>query len=584
MSNGPKGDNDPPIPDFDEAIRLNPKNAAYFCDRGTAYYKKGQYDRAISDYDEAIRLNPKNAVYFSNRGSAYRQKSQYDRAMADFDEARRLNPQNAHNFLNRGETYAKQGQYDRAIADFDEAIRLEPKVSDFFAWRGFAYHHKGQSDRAIADYDEAIRLNPTNPNNFLIRGSAYRQKSQYDRAIADYDEAIRLDPTNAPVYRARREQAKHNAHAVHPPTGAQNTILASAKSLTGFFRRLAQYYAEFLSTDFKKQRLPRRRLENADAQGRLVGIPLRKYPGFQQKLWEELAKPIGAGVSLTVSRGSWRSVLPKAIVETTATYIAQVTQKDVDGGVDGVMKNALRLAKQKGDDPDIAFEQFIEEVRASLARGIIGPLLDRMEGFFTRTENKPVESLRELEDQLSARLASGIENASGAAFSKLLVEGAPESLEGLLRDQLEINLVRGSSKRSSQPSPPPTSTWICPIWSVPPVWSRMPISTCTSARSITPVTSFPSSIFRSPSSGPSRASRSTPSRASTSISERWITSPKTLQRQRAARRSRRCCESASSISPRNNQRSVSLRRFSTIWLEASICELKSISEHRATRR
>jgi GYF domain 2 len=139
-----------------------------------------------------------------------------------------------------------------------------------------------------------------------------------------------------------------DAHAVHAPanTGAQNTASKPAKGLTGFFKRLAQYYAEFLSTDFKKQRLPRRRLENADALGRLVGIPLRKYPGFQQKLWGELAKPIGTGLSVIVSRGSWRAVLPKAVVETTATYIAQVTQKDVDAVVNGVMKNTLALAER----------------------------------------------------------------------------------------------------------------------------------------------------------------------------------------------------------------------------------------------
>jgi GYF domain 2/AAA domain len=237
---------------------------------------------------------------------------------------------------------------------------------------------------------------------------------------------------------------KGDTHAVHAAADrtAQNTAAKPTKGLTGFFKRLAQYYAEFLSTDFKKQRLPRRRLENVDAQGRLVGIPLRKYPGFEQKLWGELAKPIGTGLSLMVSRGSWRAVLPKAVVETTATHIAQVTQKDVDAVVNGVMEYTLRLAKQKGDDPDIAFEQFIEEVRTSLARRIIGPLLGRMEGFFARTENKPVESLNELEDQLSARLASGIENSSGAAFSKLLVEGSSESLERLLRDQLEIVLIR----------------------------------------------------------------------------------------------------------------------------------------------
>src|SRR4029079_9877989 len=127
-----------------------------------------------------------------------------------------------------------------------------------------------------------------------------------------------------------------------PSAQAQSTTSPPSRGLAGFFKRLAQYYAEFLSTDFKKQRLPRRRLENVDAQGRLVGIPLRKYPRFQQKLWEDLAKPIGSGLSFNLSRGSWRSVLPRAVIETIATYIAQVTQNDLDAVKDEVMKNALR--------------------------------------------------------------------------------------------------------------------------------------------------------------------------------------------------------------------------------------------------
>jgi GYF domain 2 len=132
-----------------------------------------------------------------------------------------------------------------------------------------------------------------------------------------------------PDERRGPQAPKGDTHGVHAPAhgAAQNTGAKPTKRLTGFFKQLAQYYAEFLSTDFKKQRLPRRRLENVDAQGRLVGIPLRKYPGFEQKLWGDLAKPIGAGMSLPVSRGSWRAALPKAVIETTATYIAQVTQR-----------------------------------------------------------------------------------------------------------------------------------------------------------------------------------------------------------------------------------------------------------------
>src|SRR4029079_5193275 len=103
-----------------------------------------------------------------------------------------------------------------------------------------------------------------------------------------------------------------------PSAQAQSTTSPPPRGLAGVFKRLAQYYAEFLSTDFKKQRLPRRRLENVDAQGRLVGIPLRKYPGFEQKLWVDLAKPIGGGLSLNVARGSWQAKLPSAVLEAIA--------------------------------------------------------------------------------------------------------------------------------------------------------------------------------------------------------------------------------------------------------------------------
>src|SRR5690349_14287493 len=91
-------------------------------------------------------------------------------------------------------------------------------------------------------------------------------------------------------------------------------VVSADAGLTGFFKRLAQYYCEFLSTDFKRQRLPRRRLESSDAKGRLIGIPLQKYPGFQQKLWGQLGSPIGSGLEFLIARGSWHSSLPKAVL------------------------------------------------------------------------------------------------------------------------------------------------------------------------------------------------------------------------------------------------------------------------------
>ena len=63
-----EGDFEGAIKDLDEAIRLDPKNATAWHDRGFAKKELGRYAEEIADYDEAIRLDPKNATAWISRG------------------------------------------------------------------------------------------------------------------------------------------------------------------------------------------------------------------------------------------------------------------------------------------------------------------------------------------------------------------------------------------------------------------------------------------------------------------------------------------------------------------------------------
>jgi tetratricopeptide (TPR) repeat protein len=66
--------------------------AITFNNRGIAYSEKGQHDRAIQDYDQAIKLNPNNAAALYNRSVAKDKKSDKARAEADLAAARRIDP------------------------------------------------------------------------------------------------------------------------------------------------------------------------------------------------------------------------------------------------------------------------------------------------------------------------------------------------------------------------------------------------------------------------------------------------------------------------------------------------------------
>jgi tetratricopeptide (TPR) repeat protein len=198
-----KGEYDDAIGDFNEAIRLDPRDAVTYNNRGVAWERKGEDDRAIADYNEAIRLDPKYADAYSNRGLFWKRKGDYDRAMADKNEVIRLNPKDASAYNGRGLTWNIKGEYDRAIADYDEAIRLDRRFEGAYNNRGYSWLEKGELDRAIADFNKAIRLDPKNAVAHNNRGRAWQRKGEYDRALADYSQAIRIAPKDDSAYAFR---------------------------------------------------------------------------------------------------------------------------------------------------------------------------------------------------------------------------------------------------------------------------------------------------------------------------------------------------------------------------------------------
>jgi tetratricopeptide (TPR) repeat protein len=220
------------IADFNEAIRLNPKDVDALVNRGIDLFHQGHHRLAIADLDEAIRLDPREETALSTRANVYADLDDFPRAIADYSEVIRLNPKGSDAYYNRGLTRRRQGEDDKALADYDEAIRLDPSSSDVHNNRGFIYFRRGDLARAIADYKRAVVLRPANIeaqanlcwamtlrgevedldrarvacdsvlaiqddlNTRVRRGAiAYRQ-GRFQQAWTDFDAAMRLDSGN----------------------------------------------------------------------------------------------------------------------------------------------------------------------------------------------------------------------------------------------------------------------------------------------------------------------------------------------------------------------------------------------------
>jgi tetratricopeptide (TPR) repeat protein len=181
--------------DFNEAIRLDPKNSLAYSGRGDAWAPDTGH--RIGDYSTALQLDPKNAGAYFGLGMVRKfgnAPGDKDQAITDFSRAIQFDPKNAMAYSMRGDLYLQKKEFDLAIADSTMAVQLLPRCLDCYRTRGSAYYAKGDYDRAIADVSEEIRLKTT-PSWYehLRRANAYAAKGDSDHAVADYKEAMRID-------------------------------------------------------------------------------------------------------------------------------------------------------------------------------------------------------------------------------------------------------------------------------------------------------------------------------------------------------------------------------------------------------
>src|SRR5262249_20706079 len=116
------------------------------------------------DYDEAIRLEPKYAAAFNNRGNVWDHKRVYDKALADYDEAIRLEPRYATAFINRAWLWAtcpdaRLRDAAKAVQSATRACELDGgNAAEDIGTRAGAYAEAGDFAKAVEFQEKANGL------------------------------------------------------------------------------------------------------------------------------------------------------------------------------------------------------------------------------------------------------------------------------------------------------------------------------------------------------------------------------------------------------------------------------------------
>lgn len=179
---------------FDDQIVSMPENAQGWRRRGLVHSVKKDYAAAHRDLIEAVRLDPANAIFLCDRADVRVDRGEFMLALADCNDALRLDPKCVLAYCIRGVNWARQSEYDKAIDDLSEAIRLNSTIGYLFQWRSLVWSWKGLQDLAISDLNRAIECDPKDASNYSARGTCWYWKRQYRDAISDFERAISLAP------------------------------------------------------------------------------------------------------------------------------------------------------------------------------------------------------------------------------------------------------------------------------------------------------------------------------------------------------------------------------------------------------
>jgi Flp pilus assembly protein TadD len=119
---------------------------------------RGQLEEAIAEYDEVVRLTPRDVVAYSNRGTIYDNLGQYQQAIESYNLAIGVNPNFNVLYTNRSMAYYGLGEYELALEDLNRFIEHEPNNPDGYVGRAMVYTQLGRDTEARNDAIQAVEL------------------------------------------------------------------------------------------------------------------------------------------------------------------------------------------------------------------------------------------------------------------------------------------------------------------------------------------------------------------------------------------------------------------------------------------
>jgi uncharacterized protein YjbI with pentapeptide repeats len=153
---------------------------------GNALADLKRYEEAIAAYDQALRLNPNDAAVYTSKGIALANLKRYEEAIAAYDQAHRLNPNDVIAYTSKGGALIFLERYEEAIAACDQALSRDSNDALAYYNKGVALERLGRELEAQQAYERARQLGLSVSSAIEIPVSRNEARRKTAEAINQY--------------------------------------------------------------------------------------------------------------------------------------------------------------------------------------------------------------------------------------------------------------------------------------------------------------------------------------------------------------------------------------------------------------
>ncbi len=174
-----------------------------------------------------------------------------------------------------------------------------------------------------------------------------------------------------------------------------------------FVKEVAKYFMNFLETDFKKRRIPKRNTIQKTQNGFKVGFDLEKYP----KLKKDLSNLLNSGFkkdTFDIKKGEYTNKVPDSLLKLILKKIEALSKKRLEEVYDEIEKILEEKVGLYSKEYDKFLEESKEETRQLLAKNFILPFLDDLD--------KPLENLNIADENSKYQLEVDITDSLFSVF------------------------------------------------------------------------------------------------------------------------------------------------------------------------